>query len=219
MCGAESKTLPTMKVPGTLSGVKKSLWIDQACAMGQTVPIKCTSGSTQDSELGFMFLESTLSLILFRLLCQNFHKETLKFPWTYVSASHQFPQLYKLSTNVMLLSFQVFATGNYGGVEVNSVTISDILCCLRVVHVIHCVQSSYPTKVPTAVCFYNMVLRPQPASVAHSGYYTVHNVWHRMNTWWLPSVVLRTRCRVLSTMWQKWSALHFKCNRLHESIF
>jgi hypothetical protein len=48
----------------------------------------------------------------------------------------------------MLLSFQVFATGNYGEVEVNSVTISDILYCLRVVHVIYCVQYSNPTKVP-----------------------------------------------------------------------
>jgi len=46
ICSAQSKTLPTMKVPGTLSGVKKSLWIDQVCAMGQTVPIKCTSEFT-----------------------------------------------------------------------------------------------------------------------------------------------------------------------------
>jgi len=33
----------------------------------------------------------------------------------------------------MLLSFQVFATANYGGVQVNLVTSSDILYCLRAV--------------------------------------------------------------------------------------
>lgn len=35
ICSARSKTLPTMKIQGTLSGVKKSLWIDQVCAWGR----------------------------------------------------------------------------------------------------------------------------------------------------------------------------------------
>jgi hypothetical protein len=43
-------------------------------------------------------------------------------------------------------------------------------------HAIHYVQLSNPTKVPTLVYFYNLVMRLQSVLVAQVGYCTVHNV-------------------------------------------